>query len=1830
MKKRFCVFVYYLLVLSFAGVSQTSEAPFSPGCGHNAKSVLKGAIVKNKYSSSTINSFPPSGYPSPAIMNCGRFDLYFEDILLGTSDGFDDPILGPVRRNTFCNVLYYLQNTLDFSAMGSLSNRVRINVLRSYATSNPSPPSIDWLAVGTPGYVNSGTPRLIYGFAYDYIKTGVDPVTPNDFHGTITVNFDKVNGLPIIWQDDYTSLFVNCSYDLYSILLHEMTHTIGWFSLTNLITGGSAVGSILGHDQYSGLDNLIHKGVMVPLSVTKMIQGTTTAPVINPGFVSPASIQSRDLWINWKTCPNNYPVYSGSPAGNGHVFDISKAISHMDEQSWAFSGRQRISPGYQDDYVMAPLLARGQIKREYSKGEIRTLVALGYGLNSGFTSTHPFVLTNNTPYSSNLVQAGGYEQDFFADTVRGDFQIWNTGTSSVLIDLSITTNLTLKDIWFDIDGDPITVYPNSLYNIRGCGNGGNNHNCLSISSNSQQITYTPRPGFYGRAQFAFNLYDGKEKGGLCVISINVCKGSNVPPAPGVNLVMNGNFEEGTEIKRLGAEEIIPNAMYEYDMTREGQFRHGTIFGDGQLYNYALINNNYGATTPNPYPYMSIYNSDIPCTGTIYTSRAFNGTFTGPLTTTYGERFYNLHDGAFHNFCLRDDLIGGRAYTLEYDYFYSGQPSGNIPFNINFSSLSQIAAVPYGSTVPSNYQLNTTFVPNTSWTHVSQTFTYCGRPSDILNFASNTVQSGLYVDNLSITQNTAQPFNSLTVTDNLGGQSCLGKSVQMIATGGNPICGASTSYSWLPTYLTGTSIVVSPTATTVYTIVAGTNVVTTHTIFVTVPNLAISASPSTTITCNSSANAVTLSATGATNYTWTTGGIIGNVATYSPIVNTVYMVTGKDGNNCVSTKTISIVYNNAPCACSSCNLTAINGVLGGGTLSSAVYCINSDITITGNVTLSASDFKVGSGVTITIASTGNLTINNSHFFGCTNMWQGFVVKNGGKLVITNSMIEDAIKAIDVTNNTQSSVSPNVIDIQNTTFNRNRIGIYIENYTQSISPYPFQIANCLFTCRNITTGSLSFPAASTIAAPFSNTEFPLSNPVINNTSYSETGASALLKFPYTTEKSNVGLQLKNVGLTINPTNATPSYYDLVIGSGTANTIFDNQIKCVDLLNSNFTTYNSIFQNTKGTSAQIGINAVADRYHHNRLQVLPVSGIINKFIDCNTAINAKDYFEYRINNSDFRSTQLSPANPSWQASGISISTSRYKIMDVSDNLFVNITHNLNLVLASGSFIIPGVSTSYGQYIGSVTFNRNTFRPHLTGNPVTYQKVGGAVIMQMYLAGSAQIFDNLSSHITQIDKNLVVDGLVGVNLVVWENHKVSVNSNTISIANNSYQSFYASNGININQSYGKSTSPIVVANNKVTGYGLSNPSAYGIHMSVNNYVDVNCNDISNVTNGLTFESSNFSNTIYNNTLSTNLYGLLLDQAAAIGIQGTSTNPQDNQWTGTWTTSYKTALLNLSDATGNKLFIRTSAPSIFNPNGSCYSLLPPATRYALTSGNLIMSSSSPPLATCPIIPSTARLMANSNLPDNTKLDLLEYIAVFRSPETVSPETDFIQKGHAYSLLKNNPDVVKNSPELNSFKVRAESSSYETFYQVENQLAHGNFEIAAALNEGISPTNKIETNYKNFYRLAVKHGLSQFTAEDSSSLRSIASLCPYTDGLIINEARVLMYVRYNVNVFGANCAGRGDITASNVKNVGSGDASEIQLFPNPALKTVNISGGGLKDGDVLILVTDVNGKILYERTLVMVNSLVQFELDLKNGIYFVKISQPETNNTTVKKLIIQK
>lgn len=970
---------------------------------------------------------------------------------------------------------------------------------------------------------------------------------------------------------------------------------------------------------------------------------------------------------------------------------------------------------------------------------------------------------------------------------------------------------------------------------------------------------------------------------------------------------------------------------------------------------------------------------------------------------------------------------------------------------------------------------------------------------------------------------------------------------------------------------------------------------------------------------------------------------------SPGVTTTYILTSSNGCGTTTDQVVVTVTNCNPC--SNCpNALAPTGVLSTNPPANQVYCLTNNMTISGNVTISQSEVKISPNVVITVPANSVLNIVGSHLYSCTDMWQGIVIEPKGSINILpyivgnttqkTSLIEDAEIAVDV--QTGNGLTTNILTSNNATFNKNHYGIRIQGYTLNLTPYPFTIINSLFTCRDIpfTINNNTWPLTSTVKAATNPITSPLQTPYINNTTYSPSNANAFLKNPLAGQKSQTGIYLNKVGNTINPGTA-PTYYEIAIGTTGANNynVFDNHLVALYGLNTNVKIANSVFQNAittgkAGTVGGIGIQVLSQEINNNRLQVVAANAagiFFNKFFNCSRSILSQDYFENIIKNNDFRSTQINPAPATtlFQPGkyGITITSCRYRAVTVTSNKLYNIENPIAFSASVGFFNV-GSGNNSGQYSGQVNINSNTIRQHLPGNTVTSQFVNLGIAISNIVSISNLIL--IPGTTVNANNNIIVGAYRGIGSANWLKKDVSTNNNNITLVTQIatgtplQYGIGSSNNIPASQNY--------INANIITGFNTTYNKLHGIYTSLSSGQIVNCNSTTNTYNGLTFNGNNAPTQTAYNTMGNHHYGFVLDNNGIIGQQGTPTAPCDNTYTGPFV--FKTATLNGSSAQNSKMYVR--ATGLTNPNGSGTAVFPSVAgtdEYSQSLGSLILVSGNPPFIGC----STNNGNGNGNNPINPISNqlILENIVQDQLPLATNPsQTEKINKHQVYRLLKSNPDLMTGSTVLQDFYTNSQPTLRETFVSIETDLSQGDITTGANKVAFIAPQDNIETNYKNFYKAYIKQSTDSLNATDSLQLASIASGCPFADGAVVYQARALYNVVYNSAVtFEDNCPTiAANSRLGNEQNnsaVIDKDVYDVLVYPNPSNGNIFVAPIGKDVENIVITVTDITGKILYNEQRTVTTSFVNFNLNVKAGTYFVTIVNTHTNEKIIKKLIIQ-
>jgi len=157
---------------------------------------------------------PPIRVGPRAVETYGPFSVTFLDVEKSTGISFDDPVEGPARRATFGAVCVFLGAALQVAGTADIEVQESVEV-----------GGFNWLAGATTIFDRTADHGCHNGYVFKHLTTGVDPeVDVPD--GIVEIDFGHN------WNSGVGAPAVN-QYDLFGVMLHEMTHALGFLSLTD-------------------------------------------------------------------------------------------------------------------------------------------------------------------------------------------------------------------------------------------------------------------------------------------------------------------------------------------------------------------------------------------------------------------------------------------------------------------------------------------------------------------------------------------------------------------------------------------------------------------------------------------------------------------------------------------------------------------------------------------------------------------------------------------------------------------------------------------------------------------------------------------------------------------------------------------------------------------------------------------------------------------------------------------------------------------------------------------------------------------------------------------------------------------------------------------------------------------------------------------------------------------------------------------------------------------------------------------------------------------------------------------------------------------------------------------------------------------------------------------------------------------------------------------------------------------------------------------------------------------------------------------------------------
>ncbi|MBI2259956.1 MAG: PKD domain-containing protein, partial [Flavobacteriia bacterium] len=991
------------------------------------------------------------------------------------------------------------------------------------------------------------------------------------------------------------------------------------------------------------------------------------------------------------------------------------------------------------------------------------------------------------------------------------------------------------------------------------------------------------------------------------------------------------------------------------------------------------------------------------------------------------------------------------------------------------------------------------------------------------------------------------------------------------------------------------------------------------------------------------NTLTTTSNTPPSHTYSSPGTYHVTCTATPWLSN-HNATNNFGEDCTFIDEFDIVISDEYCHCGVDQIIT-NDITAAVTFTNQVlYFPNSinisNLSINGDIIFEKCELKMAPGVSITLGANTKLKLRGSHVYSCDEMWEGFILKDKATFTaspstdvnpnnVKTTLIEDAKIALFWSGLGQD----NTVNITNTSFNKNRIGLQFELYDYNSATMNFiTLNNSLFTCRDIPFVENSLIWPNTISVKYSTvplTTSQLQTKYINNTMYSESN-NATLKAPFVNQKSKYHILLNAMGKTLNYESNTPTYNYFSIGNNVNNqfNLFDNMEYGIYADNSNFQLQNCIFQNTykgAGIYTQSNFTTPSNSIKKlNAIKILPNNSNTNtKFYNCSNAIELKDNMFVDISNVDIRNA--SPKN------GIKIQSSFYKSIAVTNSNLYNLNNGILFTGTVSTTPLVFNGQNIYQLRGQVTISNNWLRANYINENLANRELKNAILVNNILPGNLAIKTVNSIF---VNSNHIFDAYRGIEAKNWYQKNLQILSNTIYLkqdpALNNPQQYGISNLNNL----GLSSNINLIRFNEITGYSRTvNMNQSCIYNSMSNNQSIECNNVTNSFNGIKFEDNNLGTKFLRNTMGEHYYGMVISQLnGTIGVQGSSISASSNKWTGTLydnVNSFKTATLLGASAQNSKMYIKSN-PWMYNPNGSGY-----VDNYGTSNVDNYFHNSTSLIST--LLYSTGNNTFCSLINQNETLlsdvavlieDMEKSIQNHNENINQNLESKAINEHKIYRLLHFFPELREQSQMLDEYYMEKIVENQGKSLIAESQILDGqNYDAQIELSN-ISDSNLVDSNLKNVLNWYLIHSQdSTLSVQDSLLLNDLANLCPFIYGAHVYQARSLCNKFFNNSEgFVDNCQmNRGNMKMSSnsniIKNQMIEDDSEIFIYPNPNTGRFYLK---IDEYSQIEIYTLLGQKIDYEIIKIYPGF---FELNMKasKGQYFLKI-QTKDNLEQIFKL----
>ena len=434
-------------------------------------------------------------YTKAHTANAGYFVLHYDE----DDTGFEDPSEGPARRRVLEQVLEDVSDMVNKPPTDPCTNEeARVHLLINGG--GPLPPNA--LGGASAAFdTRYGDSTALDGEVWKVLTTG-SASERNLFHGFIDINFN----FSFYTGTDPGSIGVS-EYDLYSVLIHEVLHAMGFHSLI-ASSGQSVYMASLGRSFFSRFDlgmevngiPAVSSGSSVPLyDLVSNLSSSSTVMGCNDTRAIPSAACSY--------LGTDHGIFAPNPYRNG------SSLSHYDPTCPDGNGNN-------NNYVMTFNLGPSDVRRTPEPGEWKQLLEMGYDIDG---------------YNGEVI--GGVNDDFDCDAGT-KYTVEACPDSSLTIDV------------LNNDGET----PDQVVGVRVLGN-----TTATATWNGSAIEFTPDPNEFGFTVVQYVPVYGCVYGNITEVLVytipcgaNSCTSNSNPVCvTNCNADMNESNRTGSECRRLG-------------------------------------------------------------------------------------------------------------------------------------------------------------------------------------------------------------------------------------------------------------------------------------------------------------------------------------------------------------------------------------------------------------------------------------------------------------------------------------------------------------------------------------------------------------------------------------------------------------------------------------------------------------------------------------------------------------------------------------------------------------------------------------------------------------------------------------------------------------------------------------------------------------------------------------------------------------------------------------------------------------------------------------------------------------------------------------------------------------------------------------------------------------------------------------------------------------------------------------------------------------------------------------------------------------------------------